>query len=115
MELPGSPDHSRQGILIIMQPLDKTLRNQLERKVKDARYIAETAARIALEQLGVGEPEPFPHLSEDERILRRKLRVHGRNLGNGRSPDGRQELDRLIEEMAYEHWHRMLFARFLAE
>lgn len=98
-----------------MQPLDKTLRNQLERKVKEARYIAETAARVALEQLGVGEPEPFPHLSEDERVLRRKLRVHGRNLGNGRSPDGHQELYRLVEEVAYEHWHRMLFARFLAE
>lgn len=115
MELPGSSDHSRQGILIIMQPLDKTLRNQLERKVKDARYIAETAARIALEQLGVGEPEPFSHLSKDERDLRRKLRVHGRNLGNGRSPDGRQELERLIDEVSYEHWHCMLFARFLAE
>lgn len=24
-------------------------------------------------------------------------------------------MDRLIEEVAYEHWHRMLFARFLAE
>ena len=26
-----------------------------------------------------------------------------------------QSMDRLIEEVAYEHWHRMLFARFLAE
>ncbi|MBX9693554.1 MAG: N-6 DNA methylase, partial [Cyanobacteria bacterium] len=26
-----------------------------------------------------------------------------------------QEGDRLIEEVAYQHWHRMLFARFLAE
>ena len=24
-------------------------------------------------------------------------------------------MDHLIEEVAYEHWHRMLFARFLAE
>ena len=24
-------------------------------------------------------------------------------------------MDRLVEEVAYEHWHRMLFARFLAE
>jgi len=37
-----------------MQPLDKTLRNRLERTIKDARDIAEDAARAALEQLGVG-------------------------------------------------------------
>ena len=33
-----------------MQPLDKTLRNRLERTIKDARDIAEDAARAALEQ-----------------------------------------------------------------
>src|SRR6185503_10763285 len=26
-----------------------------------------------------------------------------------------QSIDRLVAECAYEHWHRMLFARFLAE
>ena len=46
-----------------MQPLDKSLRNILERTVKEARDTAETAARIALEQLGVGEPTAYPHLS----------------------------------------------------
>ena len=98
-----------------MQPLEKTLRNKLEKTIKDARDIAEDAARAALEQLGVGEPTAYPHLTEDDRKLRRKLRAHGRQLGNGRDAKGRQELDRLIEEVAYEHWHRMLFARFLAE
>jgi len=98
-----------------MQPLEKSLRNKLEKTIKDARDIAEDAARAALEQLGVGEPAAYPHLSDKERKLRRKLRVHGRQLGNGRDVKGRQELDRLIEEVAYEHWHRMLFARFLAE
>lgn len=34
-----------------MQPLDKTLRNRLERTIKDARDIAEDAVRAALEQL----------------------------------------------------------------
>ena len=38
-----------------MNPLDKTLRNGLERTVKEAREVAEDAARAALEQLGVGE------------------------------------------------------------
>jgi hypothetical protein len=107
----------------MMQPLDKTLRNQLERAVKDARDIAEEAACAALEQLGVGEAAPFAHLSEQDQDLRRKLCAHGRQLGdtflpspNGRGAEGRfQALDRLIEETAYEHWHRMLFARFLAE
>jgi hypothetical protein len=28
---------------------------------------------------------------------------------------GTQEIDQLAEELAYENWHRMLFARFLAE
>jgi very-short-patch-repair endonuclease len=108
-----------------MPPLEKNYRNLLERTVKAARDTAEDAARIALEQLGVGEAAPFSHLTEAERALRRKLRIHGRQLGDNflPSPSGRgaggegrfQSLDRLIEEVAYEHWHRMLFARFLAE
>ena len=99
-----------------MQPLDKTLRNRLERTVKDARDIAEDAARAALEQLGVGDAAPFSHLSEQDRELRRRLRVHGRQLGDLRHAKTKsQEIDRLIEKVAYEHWHRMLFARFLAE
>ena len=98
-----------------MQPLDKVLRNRLERTVKDARDIAEAAAQAAMEQLGVGEPTPFPHLRESERDLRRRLRVHGRQLGDQRKPNGEQATDRLAEKVAYEHWHRMLFARFLSE
>ena len=97
-----------------MKPLDKTLRNRLERTVKDARDIAEDAARAALEQLGVGDATPFAYLSEQDRDLRRRLRVHGRQLGDWRHAKI-QEIDRLIEKVAYEHWHRMLFARFLAE
>jgi len=98
-----------------MQPLEKSLRNKLEHTIKDARDIAEQAARASLEQLGVGESVPFGHLSEDDRILRRRLRVHGRQLGDLLKAKGEQEIDRLVEETAYEHWHRMLFARFLAE
>jgi very-short-patch-repair endonuclease/predicted GIY-YIG superfamily endonuclease len=99
----------------MLTPLDKTLRNRLERTIKDAREIAEGAARAALEQLGVGEAGPFAHLSEQDRELRRKLRVHGRQLGDSFNGGKIQTMDRLIEEVAYEHWHRMLFARFLAE
>ena len=28
---------------------------------------------------------------------------------------GKQSVEHLVSECAYEHWHRMLFARFLAE
>lgn len=98
-----------------MQPLDKTYRNLLERKVKDARDIAEAAAGAVLAGLGVGDVKPFDHLGDNERQLRRRLRAHGRQLGDLRKAGGEQETDRLGEEVAYEHWHRMLFARFLAE
>jgi hypothetical protein len=98
-----------------MHPLEKTLRNQLERTIKAARDVAEAAAKAALEQLGVGEAAAFGHLSDKERELRRKLRVHGRQLGDELNKDKTQSLGRLVEEVAYEHWHRMLFARFLAE
>lgn len=98
-----------------MQPLDKALRNQLERAVKNARDTAETGARAALDQLGVADPTPAAHLSDTERELRRRLRAHGRQLGDSLNGGKVQSMDRLVEEVAYEHWHRMLFARFLAE
>jgi len=98
-----------------MQPLDKSLRNKLEKTVVQARKISEAGAQAALDQLGVKEPFAYKHLSDQEKDLRRKLRAHARHLGNGRTPDGVQSIDRLMEEVAYEHWHRMLFARFLAE
>jgi hypothetical protein len=98
-----------------MQSLDKPLRNRLERTIKEAREVSEKAARAALEQLGAGEASPFAHLSEDERALRRRLRAHGRQLGDALNGGKVQTMEHLVEETAYEHWHRMLFARFLAE
>ncbi|MBF0098002.1 MAG: N-6 DNA methylase [Magnetococcales bacterium] len=95
-----------------MQALDRTLRGRLERTVKEARQLAESAARVALGYLGVAEPEAPGHLSDQERALRRQLRAHARQLGDAVAA---QESARLSEEVAYEHWHRMLFARFLAE
>lgn len=99
-----------------MQPLSKGLRNQLERTVMTAREVAEEAARVALEELGVGEARPYEHLSSEEKGLRQRLRAYGRNLGDKRDPERTtQSIDRLVEDVAYQHWHRMLFARFLAE
>ncbi len=99
-----------------MPPLHSNLRKQLENAVKQARRTAEAAAEVALERLHVGNAEPGTHLSVGERQLRNRLRAHGRQLGDQRDPKtGAQSSDRLIHECAYEHWHRMLFARFLAE
>ena len=55
-----------------MKPLERELRNELERTVKEARDNAEAAARIALKQFGVQEATPSAHLSESDRSLRRK-------------------------------------------
>ena len=99
-----------------MQPLDRDLRRNLESTVKRARDLAEAAARGALEQLGVGEPKAFPYLSNAQRELRRRLRAHARQVGDRRDPaTDAQAIDLLVQEVAYEHWHRMLFARWLAE
>lgn len=97
-----------------MPTLDKTLRARLERTVREARTIAENAARASLGQLGVDEQVVPAHLNEAQRELRRKLRAHGRQLGDALNGDKVQNMDRLVEEVAYEHWHRMLFASFLA-
>ena len=94
--------------------LDRELRKGLAKAVRSARRTAEAGARAALGALGVGATEVDPSLSAEDRALRRRLRAHGRALGDQRRGDG-QEVTRLAHEVAYEHWHRMLFARFLAE
>lgn len=97
------------------QPLAKALRSQLENTVKSARDVAEKAALAALRQLAVSEAKAPDYLSDDFKALRRRLRAHGRALGDGKAKDDTQGLQHLVWEVAYEHWHRMLFARFLAE
>lgn len=96
------------------QALDKTLRKKLEDTVVKARDIVEQAVFEALQRLGVAEAQAPSYLSEEERVLRNKLRAHARQLGD-KLKDGKQETERLINEMAYEHWHRMLFARYLEQ
>ncbi|HBC3921010.1 TPA: SAM-dependent DNA methyltransferase [Vibrio parahaemolyticus] len=96
------------------QALDKTLRKKLEDTVVKARDIVEQAVFEALQRLGVAEAQAPSYLNEEERALRNKLRAHARQLGD-KLKDGKQETERLINEMAYEHWHRMLFARYLEQ
>lgn len=97
------------------QPLAKPLRTQLENTVKAAREAAEKGARAALSQLAVGEAKAPDYLTDELKALRRRLRAHGRALGDTKAADDTQGLQHLVWEVAYEHWHRMLFARFLAE
>lgn len=105
----------------MMQALDKDLRSALEKTVKVARTVAETAAQAAVEQLGVGHDKPEAFQSDAERALRNRLRTHGKQLGDARDSKsinptyGKQEVQHLVQEVAYQHWHRMLFARFLAD
>jgi hypothetical protein len=88
----------------------------LEQTVEQARDVAEQGADAVLKHLGIGASEPPSYLTNDEKVLRRSLRAHGRQLGDARNEKTKeQETLRLQEEIAYEHWHRMLFARFLAE
>ncbi|MXX75214.1 MAG: SAM-dependent DNA methyltransferase [Holophagales bacterium] len=97
-------------------PLPPELRKQLEKAVRAARAEGEAGARAALGALAVDAARPHESMSADERGLRRRLRAHGRQLGDARDrQSGVQEIGRLAHEVAYEHWHRMLFARFLAE
>ena len=96
-------------------PLPKPQRTQLEATVKSAREVAEKGARAALAQLAVGEGRAPDYLTEEHKALRRRLRAHGRALGDAKAADDTQAVQQLVWEVAYEHWHRMLFARFLAE
>ena len=100
-----------------MSTLATPLRRQLESASKQAHRIADAGARHALEALAVHEPDPYRHMSEEQRLLRRKLRAQARQLGDGesRSKPGAYEIKHLAEKLAYDQWHRILFARFLLE
>jgi len=99
-----------------MPALDSSLRNRLSRVVLAARKAAEKGAREALEALAVSHSKPHGSMGEAQKKLRNSLRAHGRQLGDRRDPArGTQAMDRLVQECAYAHWHRMLFVRFLAE
>jgi N-6 DNA Methylase len=100
-----------------MSTLPTNLRRQLENAITQARKIAEGGARKALEALAVHEPDPYRHMDEAQRDLRRKLRAQAKQLADGESQTrrGAYEIKHLVEKLAYDQWHRLLFARFLLE
>jgi hypothetical protein len=90
-----------------MRVLPSALRKQLESAVLAGRRAAEAASRAALESLGVFADRRPDHLDVEQAALRNGLRAKWRQLGSDK--------ELLVGECAYEQWHRLLFARFLAE
>jgi hypothetical protein len=96
--------------------LSKDHRRLLENTTKAARVLAESACRAALENLAVHEKTFRSHMSDEQKKLRNSLRARGRALGDKRDErSGIQDIRHLSELAAYEHWHRLLFTRFLTE
>ena len=100
-----------------MSSLPTLLRRQLEAAVRQARKIAEAGARHALQALAVHEPDPYIHMDEAARTLRRQLQAQAKQLGDGESrlKPGVYEIKHLAEKLAYDQWHRLLFARYLLD
>lgn len=96
-----------------MPVLTTQQRNTLESAVKQARKLAETGARNVLHALAVDNPEPFAHMTPELRNLRNRLRNKARLLGDDLPSTGHQQIEHLSYELAYENWHKMLFAKFL--
>jgi len=90
-----------------VRALSSPLRKQLETAVLAARRAAESASRAAIDGLGVFAERRPEHLDAHQAVLRNGLRAKWRQVGGDRNL--------LVAECAYEQWHRLLFARFLAE
>jgi hypothetical protein len=90
--------------------LSPALRKDLENACVRGRRAAEAGSRAAINSLGVMEDRPPEHLSKDDRDVRRALRAKRQQIG-----DEHGRIDLLVADCAYEQWHQLLFARFLAE
>lgn len=98
-----------------MPSLSTALRTKLKNTTLEARELAEKACEAALQNLAVHEKEYRSHMDEGLRQLRNRLRARGRSLGDRLGKDKTQGLTFLTQDAAYEHWHRLLFTRFLTE
>lgn len=96
-----------------MAVLTAQQRNILEKAVIKARNTAEEGAINSLKNLAIDQPEPFPHQSPEQHALRNNLRAKARLIGDAKLPNGSHEIQNLAYELAYEYWHKILFARFL--
>ncbi|MDE2677553.1 MAG: SAM-dependent DNA methyltransferase [Gemmatimonadota bacterium] len=99
-----------------MTPLRPDLRTLLAKSIQQARLVGESGARQALRSLAVDRAKPYDSMSLGDKSLRNRLRRRGRQAGDRLDREtATQNIRHLAHEVAYEHWHRMLFARFLAE
>jgi hypothetical protein len=100
-----------------MLTLTKDKRNLPGKAVLQARDTAESGAKKALHTIGVDDSDTPSHLSSEQRELRRALRAQAKQLGDVEDSQkpGTDSILHLTEKIAYDKWHRMLFARFLAE
>jgi hypothetical protein len=94
-----------------MAVLSTQQRNTLESAVRQARRLSEQGAFNALQAMAVNHPEPFAHMDADQRKLRNQLWAKAKLLGD--KENGKREINHLSYELAYETWHKMLFAKFL--
>ena len=92
--------------------LNSDQRRFLDAQTQRAREVAQRAAEDALRALAVAEPSRPGYLSEDQNKLRLALRDKARQLGDDTARAG-APLTNLVHDVAYEQWHRLLFARFL--
>ena len=105
-----------------MTTLSSSDRSRLERAVLAARAAAESGVRKRFVALDLAAAEAPGGMSAEDRTLRNALRRRARDLGRGRVDATLGNLGAieagipfLVEELAYDTWHRMLFARILAE
>jgi len=96
-----------------MAVLTSQQRNKLEKAVIKARNTAEAGAINILKNMAVDQTEPFQHQTSEQRALRNSLRAKARLLGDEKQSNGTHEIQNLAYELAYEYWHKLLFARFL--
>lgn len=92
--------------------LNAAQRRHLDSGVQQARTAAERSATDAMHALAVAEPSRPIYLSDEDNALRLALREKARQLGDETARTNAR-LTNLIREVAYEQWHRLLFARFL--
>lgn len=92
--------------------LNADQRRHLDGAVQRARTAAEQAAADALRALAVAETSRPSYLNDVDNSLRLALRDKARQIGDDTAGGG-ADLTNLMREVAYEQWHRLLFARFL--
>ncbi len=89
-----------------MTVLSSEQRKLLSDVVVRAREVVEAACAQRINALGVAADKAPITLTVEERAVRVGLRARARQVGS---------VDALVTEAGFEHWHRMLFARFLAD